>query len=175
MKLKYEILKKRCSKLHLDDLILILKCLYPHIEVVNPYEEMIYYQTSFTEQQKRLVSQLIYASCLLNQKHRTHDQYLRYYANEEDYINALSLADRELDAAKPYLLINNAYRRMFIAIRGAFGQAPFTSKEARQATYMSKSYIHRTLSEMQSKKLVEIVGGHANKGYLYQLTDKAFK
>ena len=174
MNLKYEILKKRSSKLHLDDLILILKCLYPHIEVINPYEEIIFYQLNFTEEQKRLICQLIYASCLFNQKYRSHDQFLRYTANEEDYINALALAAPDLDTQKPSLLMNNALRRMFIELRGRFGQAPFTSRQARQATFISKSYIHYSLQEVKSKGLLEIVGGYANRGYLYQLTDKAF-
>lgn len=173
MKLKASIIQKRHSKLHLDDLVLILKCLYPHIEVINPYQEIIHAQSGFTAKQKELICQLIYASCLFNQKYRRHDQYLKYTANEEDYINALSLADRELPAKKPYLLMNTALRRMFIEIRGCFGQAPFTSRQARQATFMSKSYIYYTLQEMKSKGLLKIVGGHANKGYLYQLTDKA--
>lgn len=175
MNLRYEILKNRRSRIHLQDLILILKCLYPHRSVHNPFEEQIYYQTGWTTEQKALVSKLVYASCLFNQKYRTWDKWMKLQAEQEDYINAIALAQRELDPKKPMALLDCSSRRTFIEIFSSFGLTPFTSREVRNLSYMSKSHVHRCLQDMISTGLVEIVGGCSNKGYQYQLTEKALK
>ena len=174
MNLRIEVLKKRCSKLHLHDLILIFKCLYPHKEIHNPYEEQIYNQ-DWTAEQKELVSQLMYASVLFNQKYRTWDKYLKYEAIEEDFINALSLAERELSPKKPSVLLESPVRRMLIEIRSEYGADVFTARQVKNLSYMSKSHVYRCLQDLISKDLVKKVGGYMNKGYHYQLTEKAFK
>ena len=174
MNLRYEILKKRKSKIHLHDLILILKCLYPHKAINNPFEEQIYDQKDWSDVQKELVTQLTITSTLINQKYRTWDKYLQLQAIEEDYINALALAQRELNPKKPSVLLESPVRRMLIEILSQFGADAFTTRQVRQITYMKRSHVHRCLQEMISKDLVKIVGGYPNKGYFYQLTSKAF-
>ena len=174
MNLRHEILNKRSSKIHLHDLILIFKCLYPHRQIVNPFEEQIYNQKDWTAVQKELVSQLIYVSCLFNQKYRTWDKYLQLQAIEEDYINALALAERELDIKKPSALLEVSTRRFYIEVRAKFGGMPFTNKQVRHESGLRKSTVHRHLQELISKDLARISGGYANRGYWYELTEKAF-
>jgi hypothetical protein len=175
MNLRYEILKKRRSKIHLHDLVLILKCLYPHKAVNNPFEEQIYYQKDWTEIQKELVVQLTVSSTLINQKYRCWDKWLRLEAIEEDYVNALALAQRELSPKKPTVLLESSTRRMLIEIMSEHGANPFTNRQVRRSTYMSKSHVHRCLQELISTGLAEISGGYPNRGFYYQLTEKAFK
>ena len=175
MDLRAEVLRKRGSKLHLDDMILILKCLYPHKVVVNPYEEIIYYQLSFSAKQKLLITQLIYVSCLVNQKHRVQDKWEQIHANEEDYVNALALAARELDPAKPTTLLPNSTRRFLVHIIGEVGGERFTNRQVRQESGVAKSTVHRHLQELISQGLARQVGGYKNRGYYYELSEKLFK
>ena len=173
MKLKEEVLRKRSSKLHLDDLILIMKCLYPSRVVENPYEVEIYRQKSWSKRERLLVSQLVYASCLLNQRYRVQNEWQALQASREDYINALELAGRELSVAKPSLLLPCNYRRMLISIRELYGREVFTNRKLRIATEMSKSHIQRSICELKSYGLLEIVSSkNKYKGYTYRLTEK---
>lgn len=174
MNLKYEVLKNRKPRSHLHDLILIMKCLYPHRAVENPFEEQIYYQKDWTEEQKELVAQLVVVSALFNQKYRTWDKWMVIEAVNEDYINAIALSERLLDPKKPAALLGCSNRRFFIEVLYNFGAEPFTNRQVRLQSGLRKSTVNWHLQELISKGFLEKVGGYANKGYLYQFTNKAF-
>jgi hypothetical protein len=174
MNLRYEILNKRSSKIHLHDLILIFKCLYPHRQITNPFEEQIYNQADWTLVQKELVSQLIYVSVLFQKKYRRVDKYGKLEAIEEDYINALSLAERELDPKQPKVLLINSVRRFLVELLSQYGEESFTLKQASFATHVSRTGTYWNMKELESKGLVHCISGNSGNGFVYELTEKAF-
>ena len=174
MNLRYEILNKRASKIHLHDLILIFKCLYPHRQISNPFEAEIYNQSDWTAEQKELVRQLIYVSVLFNQKYRTCDKYMNLEAIEEDYINALSLSERELCPKKPKALLKNGTRRFLVELLAKHGGESFTLKQASFATHVSRTGTYWNIKELESKGLVRYLSGNSGNGFVYELTEKAF-
>jgi hypothetical protein len=174
MNLRYEILNKRASKIHLHDLILIFKCLYPHRQIINPFEVQIYNQSDWTEVQKELVSQLIYVSVLFNQKYRRIDQYFNLEAIEEDYVNALALAERELNPKQPKVLLSNGVRRFLVELLSVYGGDSFTLRQARFATHTSRTGAYWNMKELESKDLVRCLSGNSGSGFVYELTEKAF-
>ena len=173
MKLREEIIKKRSSRLHLHDLILIVKCLYPHWEIENPYEELIYIQASWTTEEKELVNQLLYVSVLLNKCHRIGgERPWTLKASYEDYTNALSMAERELHPVAPLLLLSTATRRYLIALWGDYGEEGFTLREAQFTTHMSKTSSYRRIKELESKGMVERMRGYKGQGHQYRISSK---
>jgi len=166
---KYEsaLFRKGLYNTHLNDLTLLVKSLYPHREVVNPFEKKVEQQDWYPSQ-KRLILSLMKALTLLNLKYRTEDKYGRFVCNKEDFVNAIALLDRELKAVKPAILLNAQERWFFNRLWMAFGSERFTAKQAQTLCELGKTTVWWKLQELQRKGFVEL-DGSKKQAYLYRI------
>jgi len=172
MNLRESIIRNRRSAAHPNDLSLIFKCLYPHLQVVNPFEDQLYKDKYLTKREKRIILEMIRVSVLVNKNYRYWDNWMRLHATEEDYINALSLAERELRPKKPKVLLTTAVRRFLVEIISRYGGSEFTFKQAREATHLSRTGTYWKMKDLESKDLIRRVGGARYTGYYYEVTEK---
>ena len=78
-------MKKGCIKAYLEDLIVLIRCLYPLSSVRLSYkweQEIVRY--NWKEEHKELYISLIKSMTLLNKQHRRQDDKSRYYSTRDD-------------------------------------------------------------------------------------------
>ena len=159
--------KNRSRSAHLEDLVLIIKCLYPHREAINKYETQIMLQ-GWPQKQKESLLRLITALAILQQTHRPEDRWGRIYATDEDFATALFLMESQLQAAKPKLLLQRPERWFYSKIRDKYDDKPFTATQAQIVCRLSKTNTWWKLQELQTKGFVQKVG-KKGQAILYKL------
>ncbi len=158
---------------HLEDLILLIKCLYPHREAVNPYEELIESQ-SWERSSKSLAHRLIKTLAILNQKYREEDSWCRFHACNEDLGTTLFLMERGLAAKKPKVLLNPAERNLYTHLFTKYGEQPFSCRQVMQTYHIAKSTANWKLRELISKGFVKVSHKEGQK-YLYVIIRPPYK
>ena len=162
------LLCKGLQNTHLHDLTLIVKSLYPHRDIVNPYKYEIESHPKWFASQKRLLIALMESLTLLNQKYREERQYGELVANHEDFVTALFLMEGELEVAKPLLLLHSFERSFYRQIWEEFGQRHFSCREAMAVSGLSKTRTWWKLKELKSKGFVAHVGSRGQ-AHLYKV------
>lgn len=154
----------------LQDLCFLVKSLYPHKEVIDPYSEVLT-ESNFSKPVQQLVKKLVKALVILNQPHRVENHWGKLESSREDFINALHLVERQVPIAARTTLLSRPDRIFYNQLFTKFEGKEFTRKQAMQATNLSKTNTHWKLWELMVKGLVERCGGSANKGYYYRLVE----
>ena len=156
---------------HLKDFVLIVKSLFSHRQIINPFLERIKSHEYWTEGQKELLCDLIWALTILHKSYRDQDHWGRFFASSEDFHMAVNLMLRELKTENPELLLSAPERRFYNGLRTRFFDQPFTRYQAQVLSRISSTNANFKLRELMSKNLVEHVG--KKKGaYLYRLNIK---
>ena len=152
---------------HLNDLNLIIKILYPYRQTINKYHNLLA-QTSFTDEQKKLIIQTAHSLTIINELYRDQDTLRRLYVTREDIFNAIYMLQNELDLSTQHYLLSPSLRWFYKTIQPDFCDTPFTAKQICRHLDKSKTTVHRYLSELTDREFLKIIGKQHN-AYLYKI------
>jgi len=152
----------------IKDFILIIKTLFPHREVINPYRQLIMENENWDSRQKLLIIKLMKALTILHQNYRSEDSWGRFEACSEDFNMAVMLMTRDIRFCKPELLLSGPDRTFYAVLLKAYDNEPFTIREAMALNGLSKTGVHWKLNELISKGLAEHCGVRGQR-FLYRI------
>lgn len=151
---------------YLEDLVTIIKSLYPHRETVNPYDKLI---TETSLENKELLERLIHSLTLLHQQYRVEDRWGRFCSTREDLSMSLLLVSRTLNHEHCERLLSRPDRWFYSVLLSEFEDQIFTRSAAQRVSGLSKTNTHWKLCELESKGLIAEKTGSRGQGYRYQL------
>ena len=164
----YAVLRRTVDRgLHIADFNIIIKILYPYRKTINKYKVLLS-KTQFTKAQQELVLATAHSLTVINELHRDQDKYARYYTVREDMLGAIYMLQNELHLQAHQYILPSDVRHFYLRLLEAKGYDPFSRKDIQKALKLSKTNVHRNLSELSNRGFLEIIARNY-RGFIYRI------
>lgn len=151
----------------LREIVVSIRLLYPHTRTRNPRARLIDLATRNREPAViNLAHDLVHVITVLNQCFRVRKGITIIESSREDNLNAMSLLVENIN---PEIIKYKGVRASYRCIKEKFGGIRFTQKELRNLNGYGKTGTSRHLNKLKEYEIIQISGGHKNRGYIYSL------
>jgi len=166
------IIKKKDEKKTIDFIQNIARLLKPY-EVINPYARKIKLPDSAHKIRRlnELYLSFVKQVTLIHQYQRETDRQGRLITTVEDLrianeimFESIVLKVDELDGS-----LRQFFEKLKAYVKKS-GKDEFILREIRQNIKVSKSQLHRFINDLMELEYLQIIGGHANRGYQYKIS-----
>jgi energy-coupling factor transporter ATP-binding protein EcfA2/predicted transcriptional regulator len=166
------IIKKKDEKKTIEFIQNVARLLKPY-EVINPYARKIKLPDSAHKIRRlnELYLSFVKQVTLIHQYQRETDKQGRLVTTVEDLrianeimFESIVLKVDELDGS-----LRQFFEKLKDYVKKS-GKDEFILREIRQNLKVSKSQVHRFINDLMELEYIQIIGGHANRGYQYKIS-----